>query len=57
MNYLNFLQKLNDKLYTHFGLNSLTLELQTKINTKRNEIDILDENEVVNFDNNGEYKQ
>ena len=47
MDYLDFLQRINDVLFRVFGLNRVTLELQIRINTKRSEKDIVDKGGYV----------
>ena len=50
MGYLDYLQKLNDYCFDKFGLNSLTLGLQLRINKKRHLQDQHDSSEVVFVD-------
>ena len=57
MNYLDFIQQINNLLYNLFGLTDITLELQVYINTKRNELNIYDKSEVVTKDKDGEFTQ
>ena len=58
MSYLNFLQKINNFLFSIFGLNDITLEFQVWINTKRCKNDVLDPSEVIYVDeNNKEFVQ
>ena len=57
MDYLDFLQRINDVLFKVFGLNRVTLELQIRINTKRSEKDIVDKKQVFVFDDKGGYVQ
>ena len=57
MNYLDFLQEINDLLFKVFGLNRVTLELQIRINTKRSEKDLVDKKQVFVFDDKGGYVQ
>ena len=52
MNYLNFLQKINNFLFSIFGLNDITLEFQVWINTKRCEKDVPDPSEIIYVDEN-----
>ena len=53
MGYLDYLQKLNDFCFEKFGLNSLTLGLQVKINKKRHLQNQHDPSEVVFVDDEG----
>ena len=52
MSYLNFLQKINNFLFSIFGLNDITLEFQVWINTKRCKNDVADPSEVIYVDEN-----
>lgn len=53
MSFLDLLQKVNNFLHDHMGLNAVTLELQVFINSRRSKRDIVDENEIVFTDDEG----
>ena len=53
MSFLDLLQKVNNFLHDHLGLNAVTLELQVFINSRRSKRDIVDENEIVFTDDEG----
>ena len=53
MSFLDLLQKVNNLLYDYIGLNTVTLELQVFINSRRSKKDIVDENEIVFTDDEG----
>ena len=57
MDYLDILQQINNFLYTILGFNEYILEIQVFINSKRNELNIPDANEVIYTDETGEYVQ
>lgn len=57
MNALDLLQEVNDFLFSLFGLNSVTLEIQIYINKRRNERDIHDPKEIIVTDENFDYIQ
>ena len=47
MDYLDFLQKVNDLFFKLIGDNSITINLQVFINGKRHELDLPDEKELI----------
>lgn len=47
MNYLDFLQKVNDLFFKIIGENSITINLQVFINGRRHMLDLPDENELI----------
>lgn len=53
MKFLDILQKANDYLLDHMGLNTVTLELQVFINSRRFKKDVVDENEILFTDDEG----
>lgn len=50
---LDNLQKINNKLFDKHGLNDEVLALQLFINQTRNELDIVDENDIILTDDEG----
>lgn len=56
-NYLNFLQKINNLLYSVFGDKDFVINFQVFINTKRHEKDETDISEIITSDENMEYVQ
>lgn len=53
MSFLDLLQKVNDFLHRTLGLNTVTLELQVFINSRRYKKDVVDDNEIVFTDDEG----
>lgn len=53
MKFLDLLQKANDYLLEQIGLNTVTLELQVFINSRRFKKDVVDENEILFTDDEG----
>ena len=53
MKFLDILQKANDYLLDHMGLNTVTLELQVFINSRMFKKDVVDENEILFTDDEG----
>lgn len=53
MKFLDLLQKVNNFLHENLGLNTLTLELQVFINSRRSKKDIVDEREIIFTDDEG----
>lgn len=53
MKFLDLLQKVNDFLHRTLGLNTVTLELQVFINSRRYKKDVVDDNEIVFTDDEG----
>ena len=53
MSFLDLLQKVNDFLHENLGLNTVTLELQVFINSRRFRKDVVDDNEIVFTDDEG----
>lgn len=56
-NYINFLQKINNLLYSVFGDKDFIINFQVFINTKRHENDETDISEIITSDENMEYVQ
>ncbi len=56
-NYINFLQKINNLLYSVFGDADFVINFQVFINTKRHENDETDISEIIASDENMEYVQ
>lgn len=56
-NYINFLQKINNFLYSVFGDKDFVINFQVFINTKRHENDETDISEIIASDGNMEYVQ
>ena len=56
-NYINFLQKINNLLYSVFGDKDFVINFQVFINTKRHENDETDMSEIIASDENMEYVQ
>ena len=56
-NYINFLQKINNLLYSVFGDKDFVINFQVFINTKRHENDETDISEIIASDENMEYVQ
>ena len=56
-NYINFLQKINNLLYSVFGDKDFVINFQVFINTKRHENDETDISEIIASDGNMEYVQ
>ena len=50
-------QKIADKLYEHFGDHSLVIDYQAKVNTRKHKDNIINKDEVVFTDENGNYIQ
>lgn len=50
---LDNLQKINNKLFDKHGLNDDVLALQLFINESRHELDIVDENDIILTDDEG----
>lgn len=47
IDYLDFLQKVNDLFFKITGENSITINLQVFINGRRHMLDLPDENELI----------
>ena len=50
-------QKIADKLYEHFGNHRLVIDYQSRVNQKKHEDNIINKDEVVFTDENGNYIQ
>jgi len=50
-------QKIADKLYEHFGNHRLVIDYQAKVNTRKHQDNIINKDEVVFTDENGNYIQ
>jgi len=50
-------QKIADKLYKHFGNHRLVIDYQAKVNTRKHQDNIINKDEVVFTDENGNYIQ
>ena len=50
-------QKIADKLYEHFGDHSLVIDYQSRVNTRNHKENIINKDEVVFTDENGNYVQ
>ena len=50
-------QKIADKLYEYFGDHRLVIDYQAKVNTRKHQDNIINKDEVVFTDENGNYIQ
>ena len=50
-------QKIADKLYEHFGNHRLVIDYQAKVNSRKHKDNIINKDEVVFTDENGNYVQ
>ena len=50
-------QKIADKLYEHFGNHRLVIDYQSRVNQKKHKDNIINKDEVVFTDENGNYVQ
>lgn len=57
MDYLDVFQLINNLLYSVFGLNEITLEIQVYINTNRSKFNITDKTEIILNDEDGGFVQ
>ena len=57
MDYLDVFQLINNLLYSAFGLNEITLEIQVYINANRNKFNITDKTEIILNDEDGGFVQ
>lgn len=55
--FLMKLQEINNNLYEKYGLTDEVLDLQVYINKKRNEYNIVDENEILFIEPEGRFVQ
>jgi len=50
-------QKIANKLYEHFGDHSLVIDYQSRVNTRNHKENIINKDDVVFTDENGNYIQ